>query len=127
MPLPASAPALAVLCVIAMGGPATAWMLAAMQVITDTAERIGIALAFTTMIFILGWATGEMVGAPVAAGLAAATTDAVPLALVALLMVISLVAVRGARLPCGATAERPAQPTDASERVATESVPAASA
>jgi hypothetical protein len=102
-------------------------MLPAMQVITDTAERIGIALAFTTMIFILGWATGEMVGAPVAASLAAATTDAVPLVLAALLMVITLVAVRRARLPSGATAERPAQPIDASERVATESAPAASA
>jgi predicted MFS family arabinose efflux permease len=129
MPLPGSALALAVLCVLTVGGPATASMLPAMAVITDSAERAGIALAFATLLLNLAWATGEMFGAPLATGLAAATTDVVPLMLMALLMLVTLTAVRRARLPRGAPAEHGAQAarSDETEHPAVEHVPAASA
>jgi MFS family permease len=128
MPLPRSALALAVLCVITFGGPATATMLPAMAVITDSAERAGIALAFATLLLNLAWATGEMFGAPAAAGLSAATTDAVPLLLLALLMLVTLVAVHTVRLPHGAPAEHaaPEAGRQETEHAAAERVPAAS-
>ena len=61
---------------------------------TDAIERIGAALAFGSMLFNLAWATGETIGAPAAASLSRATSDAVPLAALAALMLATLVAVR---------------------------------
>ena len=56
LPLPASALGLAVLTVIALGGPSTGLMIPSMSVITDTAERLGVAIALATMVVNLAWA-----------------------------------------------------------------------
>ena len=51
-----------------------------------------------TMLLNLAWATGETIGAPAAAGLSQATSDAVPLLLLAAIMVATLGPVLRARL-----------------------------
>jgi MFS family permease len=91
--LPRSPLALAVLTVVALGGPLTACALPAISMMTDAIERIGAALAVGTMLFNLAWAIGETIGAPAAAGLSRATSDAVPLAALAALMMATLVPV----------------------------------
>jgi MFS family permease len=98
LPLPQSWVLLALLSVILLGGPLTAYTIPAMSVITDSAERLGIALAVATMMLNLAWATGETIGAPAAANLSQATSDAVPLLLLALIMVGTLWPVVRARL-----------------------------
>ena len=94
LPLPRSPLVLAGLTVLALGGPLTAFGLPAVSIMTDAIERIGAALAFGSMLFNLAWATGETIGAPTAASLSRATSDAVPLAALAALMLVTLVAVR---------------------------------
>ena len=64
-------------------------MLAALSLMTLAAERIGGALAFATMLLNLAWALGEMIGAPAAASLSAATSDTVPLAVLAVAMLLT--------------------------------------
>jgi MFS family permease len=98
LPLPHSAVLLAVLTVAALGPPLTAYTIPAMSVITSEAERAGIAIALATMLLNLAWAMGETIGAPVAANLSQATTDAVPLVLLAAIMLLTLWPVRRARL-----------------------------
>jgi MFS family permease len=98
LPLAQSALALAVLSVITLGGPLTAYTIPAMSIITESAERSGIALAVATMLLNLAWATGETIGAPAAANLSQATSDAVPLVLLAAIMVVTLGPVLRARL-----------------------------
>jgi MFS family permease len=98
LPLPQSALLLALVSVVALGGPLTAYTIPAMAVITEAAERAGIALAVATMLLNLAWATGETIGAPVAASLSQATSDAVPLLILAAIMVLTLIPVRRARL-----------------------------
>jgi hypothetical protein len=48
------------------------------------------ALAFATMLLNLAWALGEMIGAPAAANLSAATSDTVPLVVLAVAMLLTL-------------------------------------
>ena len=98
LPVPQSALALAALTVLALGGPMTANMTPVTSVITELTERAGAALVLGTMMLNLGWATGEMLGAPAAATLAQMTSDAAPLLALAALMAISLVAVVRTRL-----------------------------
>jgi MFS family permease len=88
--LPGSALALAVMTVITLGVPLTAYATPAMSIMTDASERSGIALVITTMMFTLAWAFGEAVGAPAAATLAHATSEAAPLLLLALTMIFTL-------------------------------------
>jgi len=90
LPLPASALGLAVLTVIALGGPSTSLMIPSMSVITDTAERLGVAIALATVVLNLGWAVGEAVGAPTAATLAHLTSDTVALLLISAAMLATL-------------------------------------
>jgi len=90
IPLPDSALALAVLSVLALGGPLTASMIPAGTLMTASAERAGIALVASTMLFNLAFAVGETFGAPAAAGVASATSDAVPFVALAGLMLLSL-------------------------------------
>jgi MFS family permease len=97
LPLPHSALGLAVLCVIALGGPLTAYTIPAMSIITEAAERSGIPLALATMLLNLAWATGETIGAPAAASLSQATSDAVPLLVLAVIMLVTLGPVLRAR------------------------------
>ena len=98
LPLPASALGLAVLTVIALGGPSTGLMIPSMSVITDTAERLGVAIALATMVLNLAWAVGEAVGAPTAATVAHLTSDTVALLLISALMLATLVVVLSTRL-----------------------------
>jgi MFS family permease len=91
LPLPRSPLLLAALTVLALGGPLTAFAMPAISIMTDAIEHIGAALAFGSMLVNLAWATGETIGAPVAASLSRATSDAVPLAALAALMLATLV------------------------------------
>ena len=93
MPLPHTVFLLAALSVITVGGPLTAYTIPAMSVITDSAERIGLALIVSTMMFNIAWAIGETVGAPAAASISQATSDAVPLLALAVIMVATFGAV----------------------------------
>lgn len=107
LPLAQSALALAVLSVIMLGGPLTAYTIPAMAVITDSAERVGIALAVATMLLNLGWAFGETIGAPAAAGLSQATSDTVAFLVLAAIIVLTLGPVLRARLRGPAAASGP--------------------
>jgi len=97
LPVPRSPLPLAALTVLTLGGPLTACGLPAISITTDAIERIGAALAFGSMLFNLAWATGETIGAPAAASLSLATSDRVPLAALAALMLATLVPVLLAR------------------------------
>lgn len=94
LPLPQSPLWLAAITVLTLGGPLTAYGLPAISIMTAAIERVGAALAFGSMLFNLAWATGETIGAPAAASISRATSDAVPLAALAALMVATLAVVR---------------------------------
>lgn len=114
LPLPHTAVLLAIVSVVALGGPLTAYTIPALTLITDTAERIGIPLAVATMMLNLAWAVGEVIGAPAAANLSQATTDAVPLLALSAIMVLTLRPVIRARLgPPPAPAHAHTDPADA--------------
>jgi MFS family permease len=110
LPLPQTAVALAIVSVIALGGPLTAYTIPAMAMITNAAEQAGIPLAVATMLLNLAWAVGETVGAPAAANLSQATSDAVPLLLLSALMVVTLWPVIRARLNVTPSPVDPAGP-----------------
>jgi MFS family permease len=93
LPLPQSAALLAVLTVLVLGGPMTGSTTPAMSLMTDAVDRIGAAVAFGSMLLNLAWAMGETIGAPAAAILSRATSDAVPLLLLAGVMLLTLVPV----------------------------------
>ena len=93
LPLPQSALLLAVLTALALGGPMTGSTTPAMSLMTDAVDRLGAALAFGSMLLNLAWATGETIGAPAAATLSGATSDTVPLLLLAGAMLLTLVPV----------------------------------
>jgi MFS family permease len=88
--LPHTAAVLAPLSVIALGGPLAAYMIPAVSMMTESAEAAGIALVLVTTLGNLAYATGETIGAPVAASLSQATSDAVPILLLAALMLATL-------------------------------------
>jgi len=90
LPLPQSPLPLAVLTVLMLGGPLTAFAMPAISIMTDAIERIGAALAFGSMLVNVAWAIGETIGAPAAASVSRATSDAVPLAALAALMLATL-------------------------------------
>ncbi len=109
MPLPSSPVVLAALSVIVLGGPLTAYTIPAMSVITDSAERAGIAVAFAAMLLNLAWATGETIGAPAAATISQATSDTVPILMLSAIIVFTLIPVTRARLSRPAARERSPQ------------------
>jgi MFS family permease len=88
--LPHTAAVLAPLSVIALGGPLAAYVIPAVSMMTVSAEAVGIALVLVTTLGNLAYATGETIGAPVAAGLSEATSDAVPILLLAALMLATM-------------------------------------
>jgi predicted MFS family arabinose efflux permease len=96
--LSGSAGVLAVMTVVTLGVPLTAYATPAMSIMTEASERSGIALAITTMMFTLAWAFGEAIGAPTAASLAHATTEATPILLLAGIMLLTLWPVHRIRL-----------------------------
>jgi MFS family permease len=112
--LPHSPVLLAILAVIALGGPMTGYMIPAVSTMTDSAERLGIALVVTSSLFNLAYAAGETIGAPSAAVLSQATSDAVPLIGLGVLMLLTLIPARRLCQPPAA----PASPVDRSDRAA---------
>lgn len=110
--LPHSSALLAVLCVLAFGGPLTLYMTPAVAVMTSSAERAGISIVLVTTLFNLAYAAGETVGAPAAAVLSQQSGDALPLILLGGLMLLTLVPVW--RMDRGARPEQPDQPSTGS-------------
>jgi len=108
LPLPRSAAALAILAIIALGGPLTAYTIPAMSILTETSERVGVPLVMATMLLNLAWAFGEAIGAPAAANISQATSDAVPLLMLSAIMLLTLAPVVRARLGVA----HPPQPPD---------------
>lgn len=78
---------LGLLMIVTFGGPLTFAMIPGVAIMTDSAERAGVALVLTTTLFNLAFAVGESLGAPLSASVAQATSDLVPLATISLLMV----------------------------------------
>ena len=109
LPIPRSAVALAIVATIALGGPLTAYTTPAMSLITESAERVGVPLVVATLMLNLAWAFGETIGAPAAANIAQATSDAVPLLMLSAIMLLTLVPVVKARLGVTHAPERPAR------------------
>jgi MFS family permease len=93
LPLPQSAVLLAILTAVVLGPPTTSVSIPGMAILTDAVERAGIAVAIGSMMVNLAWALGETFGAPAAANLSQATSDAVPLVLLAVLNLVTMVAV----------------------------------
>jgi MFS family permease len=93
LPVPHRAVILAVLTVLTLGGPLVASTIPAMSLMTDAIEAIGAALAFGSMLLNVAWSLGEMLGAPAAASLSHATSDAVPMGMLAAGMLLTLVPV----------------------------------
>lgn len=91
LPLPRSALLLAAVTVVAEGGPLTGCGMPAISIMTDAIEHVGASLAFASMLFNLAWAFGETIGAPAAASISRATSDAVPLTALAALALLTLV------------------------------------
>lgn len=120
--LPRSVAGLAVLGVITLGGPLSAYTIPGMSLMTDATEKMGVALAFASMMLNIAWALGETIGAPTAAIVSQATSDAVPFTLLAVTMLVTLVPVLRARLtraPAGAaiTSDEPVpEPVHATSR-----------
>jgi MFS family permease len=88
--LSSSAVTLGALTIVCVGGTLSALAVPASAVMTHRAERIGVALAATAAMFNFAFAIGETVGAPVGAALAQATSDLVPFAALAVLMLVTL-------------------------------------
>lgn len=91
--IPRSPLPLALVVVIALGGPLAGMMVPAVSMMTASAERAGLALVVATTMMNLAFALGETIGAPVAAGLAQLTSDTLPILLVSGLMLASIVPV----------------------------------
>jgi len=97
LPLPQSALLLAILTIVALGGPLIAATMPAMSMMTEAVDQIGVALVFGTMLLNVAWSLGETIGAPAAATLSRATSDAIPLLALAGAMLATLVVVLAMR------------------------------
>jgi MFS family permease len=96
--LPASGLLLAIVIVITAVSLGLFWA-PAIAMVSDAAEDAGLALGFAFALVNLAWALGQVSGAGLGGAVAKATTDAVPLAVVSALCLVTLVGLRGARLP----------------------------
>ena len=94
LPVPSAWPVLAVLTVVVMSGPLSAFMIPAVPMMTASAERVGISVVVATTLVNLAYAIGETIGAPGGAILSSAGGDAVPFLVLAALMLGTLVLVR---------------------------------
>lgn len=97
MALPGPWLPLAAVSVLVLGGPMSAFMIPAVPMMTASAERVGVTVVVATSLVNLAYAVGETVGAPTAALLSTASSDAVPFLGIAGLMLVSLVLVRRSR------------------------------
>ncbi|MCW3015460.1 MAG: transporter [Solirubrobacterales bacterium] len=96
--LPASGLLLAAVIVLAAVSLGLFWA-PAIAMVSDAAEDAGLALGFAFALVNLAWAVGQVSGAGIGGAVAKLTTDAVPLAAVSALCLLTLMALRGARLP----------------------------
>ncbi|MDQ6836250.1 MAG: MFS transporter, partial [Actinomycetota bacterium] len=94
---PHSVLVLAGLVVLGLGGPLAGYMVPAVSVMTESAERAGVTLVLVTTLFNFFFAAGETFGAPVAAVLSQATSDAIPLIGLGGLMLFTLIPARRVR------------------------------
>jgi MFS family permease len=117
--LPTSPALLGVLVAVALGGPMTASMIPAVSLLTEATERAAVTLVLATGAVNLAYAVGETLGAPVAAGISQATGDAIPLILIAVLMLATLPLVRRAGRPAPAPAPAPEPQSGRGRRRAT--------
>jgi len=97
MSLPGAWLPLAAVSVLVLGGPLSAFMIPAVPMMTASAERVGVTVVVATSLVNLAYAVGETLGAPTAALLSTASSDAVPYLSVAGLMLVSLALVRRSR------------------------------
>ena len=102
-------------------GPSLAFVLPSISAVTETAERIGVEMAFALVVLNFAWAIGELVGAPTAAGLSHLTSDTVALSLVAAVILATLVVVLRTGLIRSASYSASAQ--DPPDECATEAAP----
>jgi MFS family permease len=100
LPLPASAPLVALLVVAAVAALASFWA-PAMALLSDGAERAGVDQGLAFALTNLAWAGGMVLGGAGGGGLAEATADAVSYGVVALLSLLTLLrlAALGRRAP----------------------------
>ena len=111
LPWPEAAAALAVIAVFAALSFGISWS-PAMSFISDSAEQIGVDVAWGFALINLAWAPGQALGAFGGGALARATSDAVPYLLLSAACLVTLGAVvhsRGARDVAGSASE-PAAP-----------------
>ena len=94
MTVPSAWLPLAAVSVLLLGGPMSAFMIPAVPMMTASAERVGVTVVVATSLVNLAYAVGETIGAPTAALLSTASSDAVPFVGVAGLMLVTLVLVR---------------------------------
>ena len=98
LPIPHSAAGLAILATVALGGPLTLYTVPAMSLMTNASEQVGVPIVMATMLLNLAWALGETLGAPAAANIAQATSDAVPLLMLSAIMALTLIPIVRGRL-----------------------------
>jgi len=91
LPLPGVAALLALLVVLAVAALASFWA-PAMALLSDAAEGAGVEQGFAFALTNLAWAGGQVAGGAAGGGLAEATADAVPYAILALLCVLTFAA-----------------------------------
>jgi MFS family permease len=94
LPLPASVPLVAAAALLAVTALGCFWAPAA-ALLSDASESEGLDQGFAFGLMNLAWAGGQVVGGAAGAGLADATSDAVPYAILALLCAASLVLTGG--------------------------------
>jgi MFS family permease len=90
LPIPDSALLVAALAVAVLGISMSVLQTPASALVTDAAERAGMSLAGACMLLNVTFALGETLGAPVGSGLAQATSDALPFALLAAMLLVTL-------------------------------------
>ena len=108
---PHDALALGLLIVVALGAPMTGSLIPAVSLMTDATERAAVTLLIATTAVNLAYAVGETIGAPAAAGLSTVAGDALPLLLIAAVLLATLVLVLRT-LPQGAGTNPPAGDPD---------------
>jgi predicted MFS family arabinose efflux permease len=89
LPAPHSVGALAAITVLALAGPLTIFIIPGSALLTVAVERTGVNLVVATLLFNLGFAFGQTIGAPAGAALAQATSDAVPFAVMSALLLLT--------------------------------------
>jgi MFS family permease len=98
LPLPRNGLTLAAVAVFAAVSFGMFWA-PAMSFLTETAEGIGVEVAWAFALINLAWAPGQALGAVGGGGLARLTADAVPFLLLSAACVVTLIAVRRGRRP----------------------------